>query len=256
MVNKTVEYKTKIIGGNDVFYIGICDDEKEMCTQLEEWCYKYGKKKNIDLEVYVWYTGESLCNDILKDKECIDMLFLDIELITTDGIQVGKFIREELKNLETTIIYISSKSSYAMQLFQVQPLDFLIKPLEVEEVEKILDKSIRLYEMKNQKFEYYSKGTFYKIPYKEIIYFYSQNKKINIITNGGEEQFNGKLKAITSTLPHNFIMIHQSYIINLDYMIEGSYELVKMRGGILLNISQPYRKSVRERIMQNKWEEK
>lgn len=51
-------------------------------------------------------------------------------------------------------------------------------------------------------------------------------------------------------------MIHQSYIINLDYMIEGSYELVKMRGGILLNISQPYRKSVRERIMQNKWEEK
>ena len=182
MVNKTVEYKTKIIGGNDVFYIGICDDEKEMCTQLEEWCYKYGKKKNIDLEVYVWYTGESLCNDILKDKECIDMLFLDIELITTDGIQVGKFIREELKNLETTIIYISSKSSYAMQLFQVQPLGFLIKPLEVEEVEKILDKSIRLYEMKNQKFEYYSKGTFYKIPYKEIIYFYSQNKKINIIT--------------------------------------------------------------------------
>ena len=209
MVNKTVEYKTKIIGGNDVFYIGICDDEKEMCTQLEEWCYKYGKKKNIDLEVYVWYTGESLCNDILKDKECIDMLFLDIELITTDGIQVGKFIREELKNLETTIIYISSKSSYAMQLFQVQPLGFLIKPLEVEEVEKILDKSIRLYEMKNQKFEYYSKGTFYKIPYKEIIYFYSQNKKINIITNGGEEQFNGKLKAITSTLPYNFIMIHQ-----------------------------------------------
>ena len=60
------------------------------------------------------------------------MLFLDIELITTDGIQVGKFIREELKNLETTIIYISSKSSYAMQLFQVQPLGFLIKPLEVE----------------------------------------------------------------------------------------------------------------------------
>lgn len=256
MVNKTVEYKTKIIGGNDVFYIGICDDEKEMCTQLEEWCYEYGKKKNINVEVYVWYTGESLCDDILKDKECIDMLFLDIELITTDGIQVGNFIREELKNLETTIIYISSKSSYAMQLFQVQPLGFLIKPLEVEEVEKILDKSIQLYEMKNQKFEYYSKGIFYKIPYKEIIYFYSQNKKINIITNAGEEQFNGKLKAITSLLPHNFIMIHQSYIINLDYMIEGSYELVKMRGGILLNISQPYRKLVRDRIMQNKWGEK
>lgn len=256
MKYKNVECKTKVIGGYDVLYIGICDDEKEMCAQLEEWCYKYGKKKNIDVEVFVWYTGESLCNDILNKKEYIDVLFLDIELITTDGIQVGNFIREELKNLETTIIFISSKSSYAMQLFQVQPLGFLIKPLEVVKVEKILNKCIQLYEIKNQKFEYVSRGIYYKIPYKEILYFYSQNKKINIITSEGEEQFNGKLKAIVSMLPHNFIMIHQSYIINLDYMVEASYELVKMRGGILLNISQPYRKMVRERIMQCKWERK
>ena len=41
-----------------------------------------------------------------------------------------------------------------MQLFQVQPLGFLIKPLELEEVEKILDKCIQLYEIRNQKFEY------------------------------------------------------------------------------------------------------
>lgn len=171
MKYKNVEYKTKIMGGYDVFCIGICDDEKETCAQLEEWCYKYGKEKNINVEVYVWYTGESLCDDILNHKEYLDVLFLDIELITTDGIRVGNFIREELKNLETTIIYISSKSSYAMQLFQVQPLGFLIKPLEVEGVEKILNKCIQLYEMKNQEFEYFSKGIFYKIPYKEIIYF-------------------------------------------------------------------------------------
>lgn len=256
MKYKNVEYKTKIMGGYDVFCIGICDDEKETCAQLEEWCYKYGKEKNINVEVYVWYTGESLCDDILNHKEYLDVLFLDIELITTDGIRVGNFIREELKNLETTIIYISSKSSYAMQLFQVQPLGFLIKPLEVEGVEKILNKCIQLYEMKNQEFEYFSKGIFYKIPYKEIIYFYSRNKKINIITNEEKEQFNGKLKAIVQELPHNFVMIHQSYIINLDYIVEASYELVKMRGGILLNISQPYRKAVRERIMQCKWERK
>ncbi len=239
-----------------MFHIGICDDEKEMCAQLEEWCYKYGKEKNVNTEVWVWYTGESLCEDILNKKEHLDMLFLDIELITTDGIQVGNFIREKLKNLETIIVYISSKSSYAMELFQVQPLGFLIKPLKIEEVEKILFKSIQLCEMKHTKFEYYSKGGFYKIPYKEIIYFYSENKKINIITSEGEKQFNGKLKTIVSILPHNFIMIHQSYIINLDYMLEGSYEMVKMHGGILLNISQPYRKAVRERIMQNKWEKK
>ncbi len=238
-----------------MFQIGICDDGKEVCSELENMLYAFGKKQGLRMDVSVWYTGEKLC-DFLKQGNLLDILFLDIELISTDGIKVGNFIREELKNLETIIIYISSKSSYAMQLFQVQPLGFLIKPLEMAEVEKILSKCLQLYEMKNQKFECYSKGNRYKILYKEIIYFCSQNKKISIVTKENEVQFYGKLKEITTMLPHNFIMIHQSYIINLDYILEASYELVKMQGGILLNISQPYRKTVREQIMQYKWREK
>lgn len=240
-----------------MFHIGICDDGKEICAELENMLYEYAEKQGIKIDVSVWYTGESLC-DFLKQDNVLDLLFLDIELISTDGIQVGNFIREELKNLETTIVYISSKSSYAMKLFQVQPLGFLIKPLKVDEVENILLKSIRLYEMKNQKFEYCSKGKFYKIPYKDIVYLYSQNKKISIIIKEEKNaiQFNGKLKEIVLKMPHNFIAIHQSYIINSDYMLECSYELVKMNGGILLNISQPYRKRVREQMMQYKWEKK
>lgn len=255
MDHKQVKYKTKSMGDYDVFYIGICDDENGTCTELESMLYQFGEKHGIKMEINVWYTGESLC-DFLKQGNPVDLLFLDIELISMDGVRVGNFIREELKNLETIIVYISSKSSYAMQLFQVQPLCFLIKPLNADEVENTLLKSMRQYEIKNHNFEYYAKGNFCKIPYKKIIYFYSQNKKICIITNEEEIQFNGKLKSIVSVLPHNFAMIHQSYIINLDYILECSYELVKMYGGSLLTISHPYRKSVRERMMQYKWERK
>lgn len=253
MKTKEVKYKTRTIGGCDMLHIGICDDGIETCAELENMIYEYGKKQGIKTEVSVWFTGERLC-EFLRQDYILDILFLDIELISTDGIKVGNFIREELRNLEITIVYISSKISYAMKLFEVQPLGFLIKPLKVDEVEKILSKSIWLYETKNQQFEYYSKGNYYKIPYKKIIYFSSENKKINIITKEGKVQFNGKLKEIASKVPHNFIMIHQSFIINLDYMLEGSYEIVKMWGGVLLNISQPYRKTVRAKIMQYKWE--
>lgn len=237
-----------------MYRIGICDDEKGTCAILEDMIYEYGEKNGIKVEVSVWYTGEGLC-DFLK-KDLLDILFLDIELISTDGIKVGNFIREELENIETTIVYISSKSSYAMNLFRVQPLDFLIKPLKKENIEDVLAKSIKLYERKNQLFEYHSKGYYYKIPYKDIIYFYSQNKKIIIVLKNEELQFNGKLKEIVRTTPSNFIMIHQSHLVNLEYVVECSYELVKMQGGSLLNISQPYRKSVREQMMQYKWGKK
>ena len=164
-----------------MFHIGICDDGKEVCAELEDMIYKLGKKHGVGLETSVWFSGESLC-DFLKRENTLDMLFLDIDLITTDGIQVGNFIREKMKNLELIIIYISSKSSYAMRLFEVQPIGFLIKPLKTETVENVFLKSIHFYELKNQKFEYYSKGYFYKISFREIIFFYSQNKKINIVT--------------------------------------------------------------------------
>ena len=130
MENKTLEYKTKITGGYDVFHIGICDDEKVTCAELENMLYEYGKTAGIKVDVNVWFTGESLCT-YLKSENTLDLLFLDIELISTDGIKVGGFIREELENIETMIVYISSKSSYAMSLFRIQPLDFLIKPLKI-----------------------------------------------------------------------------------------------------------------------------
>ena len=112
---------------------------------------------------------------------------------------------------------------------------------------------IKLHERKKQVFEYCVKGYNYKVSYKDIVYFYSRDKKINIVLKNEERQFNGKLKNIAKAVPHNFILIHQSYLINLDFVTECSYELVKMNNGALLNISHPYRKIVREKITRNVW---
>lgn len=71
-----------------MFHIGICDDGKEVCAELVDMIYKLGKKHGVGLETSVWFSGESLC-DFLKRENTLDMLFLDIDLITTDGIQVG-----------------------------------------------------------------------------------------------------------------------------------------------------------------------
>lgn len=238
-----------------MIHIGICDDERGTCAQLENMLYEYGRRYGIKVDVSVWYTGESLCRFLEKENR-LDILYLDIQLITTDGIKVGYFIREELENLDTAIIYISSKSDYAMSLFRMQPFDFLIKPLEQKTVDNVMERYLKVYGKRNQLFECYSKaeGQFYKVPFKNIIYFYSQNKKINMVTRNREIQFNGKLKELTNIVPCNFCLIHQSYLINLDFVSECSYELMKMQNGALLSISLPYRKAVREKMIQSEWE--
>lgn len=235
-----------------MYNIGICDDEKDTCAQIADMVYEYGRKENVEIMVSVWNTGEALYQD-LADKKPIDLLFLDIELVSTSGIQIGKRIRNKLENPDISIAYISSKSSYALELFKIHPIDFLIKPVSAQDIWDTIDEALRLYHRGNTVFEYKANGYSCRLPHKYIIYFYSENKKINMVTKDSTVQFTGKIKDIIVILPECFIQIHQSYIINMNYISECSYETVKMSGGVELNISQPYRKMVRKSIMDYAW---
>ena len=177
----------------------------------------------------------------MQKKKAIDLLFLDIELVSTDGIQVGRLIRRELENQDISIAFISSKSSYALELFKIHPIDFLIKPVSAQDIYETIDEALRLYNRGNTVFEYRANGYSCKIPYREILYFGSENKKINMVTAESTVQFTGKIRDLADILPGNFLQIHQSYIINMNHMNECSYELVKMSGGVELSISQSYR---------------
>lgn len=235
-----------------MYNIGICDDEKDTCEQLADMIYEYDRRNRTGVEVLIWTTGEALYSD-LKKNQSIDLLFLDIELVSTDGIQIGRAIRHELENQDIHIVYISSRTSYALELFKIHPLDFLIKPISAQDLYDTLDEALRLYNRNNTVFAYKADGYNCKLPYKDIIYFYSDNKKINMVTVNSTIQFTGKIKDLVGILPGNFIQIHQSYVINMDYINECSYELVGMNGGVRLNISQPYRKQVRKQIMDYAW---
>ena len=233
-----------------MYKIGICDDDKILCSVLEEQIYELSKRIEIKVDVEVWYSGESIQNDLKKGIE-LDLLFLDIELVRKNGIAVGTFIRGEMENMQTHIVYISSKESYAMQLFKVQPLDFLIKPVSDENIREVLIRSVKQKSSADIYFEYQKGNSVFRVPVRNIAYFMSMDKKIIIVKKDGKEEFYGRLKKIAETLPADFLMIHQSYIINQAYVSEYSYEMVKMIDGENLNISKPYRKETRSKIIQH-----
>lgn len=238
-----------------MYKIGICDDDTILCSVLEEQIYELSKEIEIKVDVEVWYSGESIQNDMKKGIE-LDLLFLDIELVQKNGIAVGNFIRNEMENLQTHIVYISSKESYAMQLFKVQPLDFLIKPVSAENIKEVLIRSVKQKSSADTYFEYQKGNSVFRVPVRNIAYFTSMDKKIIIVKKDEKgkfslEEFYGKLKNIAETLPDDFLMIHQSYIINQAYVSEYSYESVKMVNGENLNISKPYRKETRSKIIRH-----
>ncbi len=232
-----------------MYRVGICDDDKILCSLLEKQIQALSADIAVRFETEVWYSGESLERDLKKGLG-LDILFLDIELLQKNGIETGAFIRDEMGDTDTHIVYISSKQGYAMELFKIQPLEFLIKPISAARLKEVLIRSMKRKKGAESCFEYRKGGQFIRIPVKEILYFMSMDKKVLIIKNAGQEEFYGKLKNVMEQLPAGFLMIHQSYVIHQEYVSEYSYESIKMMNGDLLSVSKPYRKEVRAKIKQ------
>lgn len=240
-----------------MYKVAICDDENVTCAELKKILLTPSLGANSEripeaFEVDSFSDGEKLI-ERLKTGVHYDFLFLDIHLAAMNGVDVGKWMREELHDYKTFIIYISSDVSYAMELFQVQPFDFLVKPLKQEQVYSVIGKGISRLKASIRFLEYQKNRSVYKVSCDDILYLYSNRKIINVVmANGESEEFYGKLKDVLVKLPNNFLMINQSYVINHNYVQRYSYEEVVMVNKQTFLISRIHRKEVREMLQQNR----
>ena len=74
-----------------MIYIGICDDEREVALELQEYIEKELSKRNIQWKSRIFLSGEEL----LKEVEKLSIVFLDIEMPGLDGIETGKRIKQK-----------------------------------------------------------------------------------------------------------------------------------------------------------------
>ena len=110
-----------------------------------------------------------------------DFLILDIELTRATGIDVGKYLRDKNRNFHTQIIYVSSKETYAMKLFSVQPLDFIVKPVKPEALIKAINRGFEIIGRSEDFFICKVGKENITISCKEILYFSSNKRVIKIV---------------------------------------------------------------------------
>ncbi len=236
-----------------MLYIAICDDEIPTCAAVEKMVMEYSKKHAIDFQVEAFFSGEALFR-FIEEGNHVDILFLDIELTGVSGVEVGKQLRNEWKNTTIKIIYISSKENYALQLFKVRPIDFLIKPLGIEEVDEALDRALEELQVESQFFEYKFGHRHFRIPVKDIYYFQSEGKKIKVVNSTGEPfWFYGKLNDTLEQIPAvEFLNIHKSFLVRFDCIVAYESDSVKLVNDEVLFISQAYRKKVKMQLLERR----
>lgn len=233
-----------------IFKIAICDDDILVCSKIERVIAKFDDK----IKMEIFYSGERLISEMQKSAQ-YDLIFLDIEMEKLNGVDVGKNIREKIENNSTQIVYISSKESYAMELFKVRPFDFLVKPLKSSVIIETIKKVINLTSKMNLFYDVIFDGIHTKLPIKDILYFESQSRKVRIITTHGEYFTYARLFEIEDEIEHDdFYLVHKSYFVNFMHIKKYSYDELTMVNDSVIPISQSNRKMVRSYFLNKRGE--
>lgn len=227
-----------------VYRIAVCDSESVICKTIYDMIKAVPVPKNIRFEIDCFTSGEDLCEEMTSCA--YDLIFLDIELPQMNGIAVGKYIREDLNNETVQIAYISSKQQYAMELFEIRPINFLLKPITSDKAQKIIYKFLKLNSVDTQIFKFKVRQEYIKIPLSEIIYFSNHGRTVTLVSKNKSYAFYGTLDDIYNKLKiENFLYIHKSFIVNYRYVRRYEYEQITLLDGKVLPISQPRRKPIR-----------
>jgi len=165
----------------------------------------------------------------LKQNE-VDLMFLDINMPKLSGISLVKSM-DKLPELVFTTAY----SEYAVEGFELEALDYLVKPISFERFLRTVNKAQNKLEGQS-KYEMpgfimvKSNKKLYRIPYSDILYCQSMGDFIKIHTQDKTYVISDTLKNIVQQLPSKqFTRIHKSYVISLPAIkyLEGNQLKIK-----------------------------
>ncbi len=198
------------------------------------------------------------------------VVFLDIQLTDGTGFDILEKLAERHNTIKSNVVFITAHEQYAIKAFRFSALDFLLKPVDPEELQKVIEKIESVIEKKN---DYSHIDLLLENIRKNVDNF----KRIALSTSDGIHLFdisdiircesadnytkfyikNNKTVLISKTLKeyeellkeHNFERIHQSHLINLKYL--KSY--IKKDGGYVVMTDEsrlPISQRKRERLQE------
>ncbi len=219
--------------------IAIVEDSDEEAAALLDCLKRYESETGERFS----YTRFPEANAFLEEKEkTFDIVFMDIMLPGVNGMEAAQRMRKA--NRQTVLIFVTNMTSYAIKSYEVDALDYIVKPLSYKRVVFKLRKALSIVSANEGKFLLIrDKQGPVQISSGDIYYIEIRKHKLTYHTARGEYAEIGSLKGLREELaPYNFSCCNACYLVNLKYIFRVKGFFLTMQNGDELKISQPKRK--------------
>jgi DNA-binding LytR/AlgR family response regulator len=224
----------------------IVDDDKLSRTTLRK---MISKERSLKLTAECANAQEAF--DHLQKEPC-DLVFLDVEMPGMSGIEL-------IKNLvqRPAIILITGKKDYAVEAFELNVADYIMKPVSAERLSKAVEKAQQLTlskrsdEINEKSMEYIfvrSNAILTRIKLKDIVYIQGVGEYVNINTTNDCNTIQCSLKKMEEQLPsEKFYRLHRSYLVAIDH-IDAVEDNIVYSGKHLLPVGEQYRQALLKKL--------
>ena len=165
----------------------------------------------------------------------IDLIFLDIEMPEMSGIDLIK----KLGSKKPLIIFTTAKTDYAVEAFELNVVDYLVKPITqgrlvqaIEKAQEALDSNKQEVKVEEQGFVFVKdNGMLKRISIEDILFLEAMGDYVKVHTAPKFHVVHATLKSIEEKLPATkFLRVHRSYIVainKIDFIQEGTISIGK-----------------------------
>lgn len=226
--------------------VAICDDNREFVEKLDK---DLRKLFGLDTSFEKCYTGDELIMLYETNSGVFDVIFLDMEMPGTNGIETANKIRE--MDDQVIIIFVTSYRKYMKKSFVCNPFDFMVKPVKIKELKEICERIQIRINKKRRAFTFYENKALVRLFYDDMLYLKCNGHKTWIYTKNEEpHKLCKNLGKVLENLDDKvFFRTNKSYAINLKYL-KRVYECrVKLYGAdVDIPLSQPSKNIIEQLI--------
>lgn len=162
-------------------------------------------------------------------KEPVDLIFLDINMPHVSGISLSKMLPDNVK-----VIFTTAYSEYAVESYEIQAVDYLVKPISLERftksISRVLSNNEPAAKTETNKTIIHVKSGFetFRLDATQIIFLVKDGNYINYHCVNRKVMARETIQESLEKLPETFIQTHKSYIVNIGRVVSYDKNVLNM----------------------------
>lgn len=227
--------------------IAIVDDEAIQVDTMTSLIHQAAEKIYQTVQITTFSSGEAFLFEV-EDHPELDIVFLDIEMKQVDGLEVAKKIRE--LGLEMTVVFATAFVEYAVQGYEVQAMDYLLKPIEGDKIARVLQRHLDKLPLTKETITLDTTEGILKTAMDDIVYVEVNKRECDIHLVHQIVTVNQTLRELSEKLNNDFVQTHRSYLVNVKHINRLLKADAELSSGDSIPVSRRLAKDIQSKFVE------